>query len=101
VIRSHGFVIARGNIAPDGVNKSVLLINGQFPGPIVETNWGDTFQITVHNEITGPKEGTSFHWHGILQRDTPWFNSVPAIQQCPIAQGQSLIYSFKADLYGT
>ena len=88
-------------MAPDGVNKSVLLINGAFPAPTLEANWGDTFQITVHNAITGPEEGTSLHWHGILQRQTPWFDGVPSVQQCPIAPGKSLTYTFKADLYGT
>lgn len=101
VIRSYDFTITRGFLAPDGVNKSVLLINSQFPSPKLEANWGDTFQITVHNQITGPEEGTSLHWHGILQRQTPWFDGVPAVQQCPIAPGKSLTYTFKADLYGT
>ena len=83
------------------MNKSVLLINGQFPGPTLEANWGDTFSINVHNQITGPEEGTALHWHGILQRQTPWFDGVPSVQQCPIAPGNSLTYTFKADLYGT
>ncbi|KAI4169291.1 MAG: hypothetical protein LQ343_005789 [Gyalolechia ehrenbergii] len=101
VIRSYDFTIARGYIAPDGVNKSVMLINGQFPGPTIEANWGDTFSINVHNQITEPEEGTALHWHGLLQRATPWFDGVPAVQQCPIAPGKSLTYTFKADLFGT
>jgi len=101
VIRSYDFTITRGFLAPDGVNKSVLLVNNQFPAPKLEANWGDTFQITVHNQITGPEEGTALHWHGILQRQTPWFDGVPSVQQCPIAPGKSLTYTFKADLYGT
>lgn len=101
VTRSYDFTISRGVIAPDGVNKSVLLINGQFPAPILEANWGDQFSINVHNQITGPEEGTALHWHGILQRATPWFDGVPSVQQCPIPPGKSLTYKFKADLYGT
>ena len=31
VIRTYDFTIKRGFIAPDGVNKSVILVNGQFP----------------------------------------------------------------------
>lgn len=31
VIRTYEFTIKRGFIAPDGVNKSVILVNGQFP----------------------------------------------------------------------
>ena len=72
VVRSYDFTVSRGTIAPDGVNKSVLLVNDQFPGPTLEANWGDTFQITVHNAIIGPEEGTSIHWHGILQKESPW-----------------------------
>ena len=101
VIRHYHFVIARGNLAPDGVNKSCMLINGQFPGPMIEANWGDTIQVTVENKITGPEEGTSLHWHGLLQKETPWYDGVPSVQQCPIAPGKSFTYSFKADTYGT
>ncbi|KAL3419927.1 laccase-1 precursor [Phlyctema vagabunda] len=101
VIRSFDFTVKRGIIAPDGYQKDVILINGQFPGPVIEANWGDIIQVTVHNQITGPEEGTAFHWHGLLQKETPWYDGVPAVQQCPIAPGASFSYQFKADLYGT
>lgn len=101
VIRHYDFTIRRGFIAPDGVNKSVILINDQFPGPTIEANWGDTIEVNVTNEITGPEEGTALHWHGLLQRETPWFDGVPSVQQCPIAPGKSLTYKFQADLYGS
>lgn len=101
VIRAYDFTIRRGFIAPDGVNKSVILVNGQFPAPLIEANWGDTIQVKVKNEISAPEEGTALHWHGILQRSTPWFDGVPSVQQCPIPPGKSLTYTFKADLYGS
>jgi FtsP/CotA-like multicopper oxidase with cupredoxin domain len=84
VIRTYDFTIKRETKAPDGYLKNVLVINGQFPGPLIEANWfvlfastlspaltllrGDTIQVTVHNQITGPEEGTALHWHGILQK---------------------------------
>lgn len=98
---TYNFNIARGYIAPDGVNKSALLINGAFPGPLIEANWGDTITVNVCNNIQGPGEGVALHWHGILQKLTPWYDGVPAVQQCPIAPGQCFTYSFLADLYGT
>ena len=101
VVRSYDFTLKRGIIAPDGYQKNGILINGQFPGPMIEANWGDTIQVTLHNQITGPEEGTSLHWHGLLQKETPWFDGVPAVQQCPIAPGASFTYAFKADVYGT
>ncbi|KAL1305132.1 hypothetical protein AAFC00_002057 [Neodothiora populina] len=101
VTRYYEFTISRGTIAPDGVLRDVILINGQFPAPAIEANWGDTLNITVHNEIFNPAEGTSLHWHGMLQKKTPWYDGVPAIGQCPIAPGHSFTYVFQAELYGT
>lgn len=101
VIRAYDFTIARGKKSPDGYLKDVLLVNGQFPGPLIEANWGDTIQVTVHNEISGPEEGTAMHWHGLLQKMSQWMDGVPGIQQCPIPPGGSFTYSFNADLYGT
>ena len=46
VIRSYHFVLSRGWVAPDGVQKLGILINGQFPGPLIEANWGDTIQVS-------------------------------------------------------
>lgn len=101
VTRQYNFTIRRGFIAPDGVNKSVILVNDQFPGPTIEANWGDTIEVKVMNEISGPEEGTAMHWHGILQRETPWFDGAPSVQQCPIAPCKSLTYKFQANPYGT
>ncbi|KIY01810.1 uncharacterized protein Z520_01948 [Fonsecaea multimorphosa CBS 102226] len=101
VVRSYNFVISRATIAPDGVYRSGILVNGAFPGPTIEANWGDTIQVTVTNNITDPEEGTSLHWHGLLQTGTPYEDGVPGITQCPIAPGQTFTYSFNADLYGT
>ncbi|KFX92691.1 hypothetical protein V490_05242 [Pseudogymnoascus sp. VKM F-3557] len=100
-IRPYNFVIERGTLAPDGVEKNSLLINGQFPGPTIEANWGDTFQITVTNNITSPEEGTALHWHGLHQDQTPWFDGIPSVSQCPIAPGSSFTYTFQAGVYGT
>ena len=99
VTRYKTLVISRGNIAPDGVNRSVLLINGSFPGPLLEADWGDTFEINVINNLDN--EGTALHWHGFLQQGTPYYDGVPSVQQCPIAPGASFTYRFQADLFGT
>jgi FtsP/CotA-like multicopper oxidase with cupredoxin domain len=61
-------------------------------------NRGDWIEISVTNNIT---EGTSLHWHGLLQNGTPWFDGVPAVTQSPIAPGDTLVYKFRADLFGT
>lgn len=37
----------------------------------------------------------------MLQQETPWFDGVPSVGQCPIAPGASFTYRFRADLYGS
>ncbi|KAI9659366.1 MAG: hypothetical protein M1821_001624 [Bathelium mastoideum] len=101
VTRSYDFTVRRGVVAPDGVNKSSILVNDQYPGPLVEANWGDWIEVTVHNEIYDPLEGTSLHWHGIPQNGTPWYDGAASVSQCPIAPGSSLTYRFRASVYGT
>lgn len=88
-------------MAPDGVEQSMIVVNGQFPGPLIEANWGDWISVTVNNEISGPGEGLSMHWHGLDQRGSPWMDGVPGISSCPIPPGGSYTYLFRADHYGT
>ncbi|PSK56592.1 Iron transport multicopper oxidase [Elsinoe australis] len=96
--RHYTFTVDEKNIAPDGVPKPGIVINGQFPGPMIEANWGDWIEVKVINKLS---EGTSLHWHGFLQKDTPYYDGVPSVMQCPIAPGSSFTYRFRADLYGS
>jgi len=101
VTRSFEWYIRRAVGSPDGVQKDLILMNDQFPGPAIEANWGDWIEVTVKNEITGPDEGTAIHWHGFLQTGTPEADGVPGVTQCPIAPGDSYTYRFRASLVGT
>ncbi|KAK3363256.1 Cupredoxin [Lasiosphaeria hispida] len=101
IIRTYDFTVSRGVIAPDGYDRPVLLVNGAFPGPLIEANWGDKIIVNVHNNITGPEEGTAIHWHGFLQEGTPWEDGAPGISQCPIAPSKTFTYEFIATLYGS
>lgn len=62
---------------------------------------GDTIEVKVKNNIQSPVDGTSIHWHGFLQKGSPWMDGVPGITQCPIAPGKTFTYTFIADSYGT
>ncbi|KAK3386507.1 Cupredoxin [Podospora didyma] len=101
VTRRYDFMFSRGVSSPDGFQKDSLLINGQSPGPLIHANWGDWIEITVHNNITNPDEGTALHWHGFLQHNTPWSDGVPSVSQCPIAPGSSYTYRIRAERPGT
>ncbi|KAF6804924.1 Laccase-2-like protein 1 [Colletotrichum musicola] len=101
VTRKYDFTVSRGVIAPDGYERKVLLVNGAFPGPTIESNWGDWIEVTVHNNITDGPEGAALHWHGFRQQGTQWEDGVPSVSQCPIAPGKTYTYRFQATLYGT
>lgn len=46
---------------PDGSGSRICsLVNGQFPGPTIRANWGDTVAITVKNSLQD--NGTSIHF---------------------------------------
>ncbi|KAH7414378.1 extracellular dihydrogeodin oxidase/laccase-like protein [Phaeosphaeria sp. MPI-PUGE-AT-0046c] len=100
-VHKYDFEISRHNRAPDGLNRTLILVNGQFPGPTIEADLGDYIEVTVKNSITGPAEGTSIHWHGQPQHETPQYDGVPSISQCPIAPGTSFTYRFRAEAAGT
>lgn len=48
--------------APDGISRDMILINGQFPGPVMEINEGDEVWVTVHNLMP---YNTTMHYHGM------------------------------------
>lgn len=83
------------NAAPDCVQKLVLAVNGQFPSPTIRAVEGDTVVVQVTNHI--PTEGVSFHWHGIHQRGTPYYDGAAYVSQCPINPGETFTYRFKVD----
>lgn len=64
ITRYYDLTIARCSLAPDGVQKDMICVNGQFPGPTLTADWGDKFEVTVHNRLTDPEDGTAIHWHG-------------------------------------
>ena len=74
VKRIYKFTISRNVLAPDGYEKSLILVNGQFPGPVIQANWGDTIVVNVRKNISDPIDGTSIHWHGFLQKRTQWMD---------------------------
>jgi len=64
----HTFEISYIAGQPDGVwTKSILGINGKFPGPTIEAEAGDVLQVTIINKIHDGQNVT-IHWHGIHQR---------------------------------
>lgn len=77
----------------------MLVVNGQYPGPTIYANWGDTIEITVTNSLT--TNGTGLHWHGMRQLNNNLMDGVPGLTECPIAPGQNKTYVLNATQHGT
>ncbi|XP_062230187.1 putative laccase-9 [Phragmites australis] len=69
--------------------KSILAVNGQFPGPTIYARKGDVVVVNVYNR--GDKNIT-IHWHGVDQPRNPWSDGPEYITQCPIQPGAGFPY---------
>lgn len=98
--------------------KSIITVNGKFPGPRVLAREGDRVVIKVVNRVSN---NITIHWyvllcytnlhlcfqlnwlvdwwwvsvrHGIRQLQSGWADGPAYITQCPIQTGQSYVYNF-------
>ncbi|KAL5991853.1 Laccase-17 [Asimina triloba] len=72
-------------------SKSIITVNGKFPGPKIFAREGDRVVIQVINHVSN---NVTIHWHGIRQLRSGWFDGPSYITQCPIQTGQSFVYNF-------
>lgn len=96
---SYVLTVTNTTCSPQGEPKTCLLVNGQYPGPKIEANWGDTVEVMVINEMQD--NGTSMHWHGVQQRFTDLEDGAAGITQCPLAPGRQRLYRWQATSDGT
>ncbi|KAM0018453.1 putative laccase [Helianthus debilis subsp. tardiflorus] len=92
VIVTIGFVITQVKEASYTrlcETKSILTVNGQFPGPTLYVRKGDTIYVKVHNN---GRYNITIHWHGVKQPRNPWSDGPEYITQCPIQPGDSFNY---------
>lgn len=52
-----------------------MSINRKIPGPPIHVCQNDLTVVDVTNEMGGTS--STIHWHGIHQRETPYFDGVP------------------------
>ncbi|KAN0090500.1 multicopper oxidase [Hyaloscypha variabilis] len=87
--RQISWNITKAIITPNGVQKNVFLINGQYPGPTLEARSGDILEIEVFNFS---EEEISLHWHGLHMRGANHMDGPVGITQCAIKQGGKFTY---------
>nr|CDJ79885.1 benzenediol:oxygen oxidoreductase [Coprinus comatus] len=92
-------------VAPDGFERSAIVVNGGHPGPLIQANKGDAYTINVVNRLTDStmQRVSSIHWHGLSQRGTNWADGGSGVNQCPISPNHSFEYQFsgRKDQAGT
>lgn len=86
-------------IPADGIERSILVVNRQMPGPAIEVCQGDRITVDVINLLHS--ESTTMHWHGQHHVKTPYMDGVPYVSQCPILPGSTFRYDFIATEAGT
>ncbi|EEC71780.1 hypothetical protein OsI_04394 [Oryza sativa Indica Group] len=90
-IREYQFDVKTTNVTRLCSSKSIVTVNGQFPGPTVFAREGDLVVIRVINHSP---YNMSIHWHGIRQLRSGWADGPAYITQCPIQPGGSYVYKY-------
>lgn len=80
--------VTYGDIYPLGVKQQGILINGQFPGPQIDSVTNDNVIVSIYNSLDEPFLIT---WNGIQQRRNSWQDGVYGTN-CPIPPGQNFTY---------
>ncbi|KAI3731174.1 hypothetical protein L1987_62358 [Smallanthus sonchifolius] len=88
---NHDFVVQETKVKRLCETHNSITVNGQFPGPTLEVNNGDTLVIHVTNKA---RYNVTIHWHGVRQMTTAWADGPEFITQCPIRPGGSYTYRF-------
>ncbi|XP_004502172.1 L-ascorbate oxidase homolog [Cicer arietinum] len=83
--------VTYGTISPLGAPQQGILINGQFPGPEINSTSNNNVVINVFNHLDEP---LLFTWHGVQQRKNSWQEGTPGTA-CPILPGTNYTYHFQ------
>ena len=66
--------------SPNGVERSVIGVNGQFPPPTIFISKNDQVVIHVTNSLNDG-EYVTLHTHGMFQNGTNYFDGVDQFTQ--------------------
>ncbi|KAB1224129.1 Laccase-17 [Morella rubra] len=91
ITRHYTFNIKYHNVTRLCHTRSLISVNGQFPGPRLVAREGDRVFVKVVNHVTN---NITIHWHGVRQLGSGWADGPAYITQCPIQTGQTYTYNF-------
>ncbi|PIN25285.1 Multicopper oxidase [Handroanthus impetiginosus] len=84
LVRRYKFVLRSSSHTRLCTNKTMLTINGQFPGPTIHARRGDLVIVDVYNRAG---HNITIHWHGVKMPRYPWSDGPEYVTQCPISPG--------------
>ncbi|PON36298.1 Laccase [Parasponia andersonii] len=91
LVRHYNFRVVLTNTTKLCSTKSIVTVNGQFPGPTVYAREDDSVIVRVTNHVN---QNMTIHWHGVRQLLTGWADGPAYVTQCPIQPGQNYVYNF-------
>ncbi|KAL6204630.1 hypothetical protein ACLB2K_021897 [Fragaria x ananassa] len=91
ITKHYKFEIKLQNVTRLCHTKSIVTVNGKFPGPRIVAREGDNLLIKVVNHVPN---NISIHWHGIRQLRSGWADGPAYVTQCPIQTGNSYVYNY-------
>ncbi|OVA10315.1 Multicopper oxidase [Macleaya cordata] len=91
ITRHYTFNIKLQNVTRLCHTKSIVTVNGKFPGPRIVAREGDRVVVKVVNHV---QNNITIHWHGIRQLRSGWADGPAYVTQCPIQTGQTYVYNF-------
>jgi FtsP/CotA-like multicopper oxidase with cupredoxin domain len=100
--REYTLVVHRVPVTWEGYDKSLIVINGTSPGPILTVTLGDVLVVHLINMLEDDE--TTLHFHGLSMRNTPWMDGIVNVTQCPVGsspRNQSITYRMVPQSPGT
>jgi FtsP/CotA-like multicopper oxidase with cupredoxin domain len=81
------------------LDRLMLFVNDEYPGPAIRANVGDTVRIHLVNE----DDSASFtlHHHGLHMLGQPYYDGTASASQCAAGVLQTQVYEFDVNEVGT
>ncbi|KAJ7295380.1 hypothetical protein O6H91_Y192800 [Diphasiastrum complanatum] len=89
--RVYNFTVKPLSVTRVCKTKSLVSVNGMYPGPTLYANEGDRILVNVTNSA---EYNITIHWHGVRQLLSGWSDGPVYVTQCPLQTGQSFVYNF-------
>ena len=72
--KDYEFNVAWSYRSPDCVERPIVTINDDFPGPTIRVKVGEEVRVKVNNNL--PSDAITIHWHGQEQRENVWHDGI-------------------------